>query len=189
MISGALVLLYISKSILNLKIHQAFNSVLCYICFYTLILWFSDLCMTLVYNDMAFMLVTDVPTEPSTSPFISSLSLSSSEENIGKKLLRKLSEQFVMSSDTTATTHTRCQMCLNFSASCSNGPKRLLATRDVSCLYNAAHCFLQSGSSRCSCSCWHRFMTHAFLLFCHFCLSCIQPFEKNAKVKEYTSFE
>uniref|UniRef100_A0A3B3WMN4 Metal transporter n=1 Tax=Poecilia mexicana TaxID=48701 RepID=A0A3B3WMN4_9TELE len=34
----------------------------------------------------------DVPTEPSTSPFISSLSLSSSEENIGKKLLRKLSE-------------------------------------------------------------------------------------------------
>lgn len=37
---------------------------------------------------------SDVPTEsqPSTSPFISSLSLSSSEENIGKKLLRKLSE-------------------------------------------------------------------------------------------------
>uniref|UniRef100_A0A8D0A3U2 Metal transporter n=1 Tax=Sander lucioperca TaxID=283035 RepID=A0A8D0A3U2_SANLU len=36
----------------------------------------------------------DVPTEshPSTSPLISSLSLSSSEENIGKKLLRKLSE-------------------------------------------------------------------------------------------------
>ncbi|TNN75286.1 Metal transporter CNNM3 [Liparis tanakae] len=36
----------------------------------------------------------DVPTEsqPSTSPFISSLSLSGSEENIGKKLLRKLSE-------------------------------------------------------------------------------------------------
>lgn len=37
---------------------------------------------------------SDVPKEsqPSTSPFISSLSLSSSEENIGKKLLRKLSE-------------------------------------------------------------------------------------------------
>ncbi|XP_063348169.1 metal transporter CNNM1 [Pelmatolapia mariae] len=37
----------------------------------------------------------DVPTEsqPSTSPFISSLSLSSSEENIGKKLLRKLSNK------------------------------------------------------------------------------------------------
>uniref|UniRef100_A0A3P9Q4W8 Metal transporter n=1 Tax=Poecilia reticulata TaxID=8081 RepID=A0A3P9Q4W8_POERE len=34
----------------------------------------------------------NVPTEPSTSPFISSLSLSSSEENIGKKLLRKLSD-------------------------------------------------------------------------------------------------
>ncbi|XP_029963018.1 metal transporter CNNM1 isoform X1 [Salarias fasciatus] len=36
----------------------------------------------------------DVPTEsqPSTSPFISSLSLSSSEENLGKKLLRKLSK-------------------------------------------------------------------------------------------------
>lgn len=38
--------------------------------------------------------LSDVPTEshPSTSPLISSLSLSSSEENIGKKLLRKLSE-------------------------------------------------------------------------------------------------
>ncbi|XP_044228769.1 metal transporter CNNM1 [Thunnus albacares] len=37
----------------------------------------------------------DVPTEsqPSTSPLISSLSLSSSEENIGKKLLRKLSNK------------------------------------------------------------------------------------------------
>ncbi|XP_008277967.1 metal transporter CNNM1 [Stegastes partitus] len=37
----------------------------------------------------------DVPTvsQPSTSPFISSLSLSSSEENIGKKLLRKLSNK------------------------------------------------------------------------------------------------
>ncbi|KAM9847646.1 metal transporter CNNM1 [Aulostomus maculatus] len=37
----------------------------------------------------------DVPTEsqPSTSPFISSRSLSSSEENIGKKLLRKLSNK------------------------------------------------------------------------------------------------
>uniref|UniRef100_A0A667XZC7 Metal transporter n=1 Tax=Myripristis murdjan TaxID=586833 RepID=A0A667XZC7_9TELE len=37
----------------------------------------------------------DVPTEsqPSTSPFISSLSLSSSEETIGKKLLRKLSNK------------------------------------------------------------------------------------------------
>ncbi|XP_069548720.1 metal transporter CNNM1 [Brachyistius frenatus] len=37
----------------------------------------------------------DVPREsqPSTSPFISSLSLSSSEENIGKKLLRKLSNK------------------------------------------------------------------------------------------------
>ncbi|XP_038593419.1 metal transporter CNNM1 [Micropterus salmoides] len=37
----------------------------------------------------------DVPTEsqPSTSPFISSLSLSSSDENIGKKLLRKLSNK------------------------------------------------------------------------------------------------
>ncbi|KAK2824286.1 hypothetical protein Q5P01_021461 [Channa striata] len=37
----------------------------------------------------------DVPAEsqPSTSPFISSLSLSSSEENIGKKLLRKLSNK------------------------------------------------------------------------------------------------
>ncbi|KAF0027464.1 hypothetical protein F2P81_020205 [Scophthalmus maximus] len=37
----------------------------------------------------------DVPTEsrPSASPFISSLSLSSSEENIGKKLLRKLSNK------------------------------------------------------------------------------------------------
>uniref|UniRef100_A0A672IK56 Metal transporter n=1 Tax=Salarias fasciatus TaxID=181472 RepID=A0A672IK56_SALFA len=37
----------------------------------------------------------DVPTEsqPSTSPFISSLSLSSSEENLGKKLLRKLSNK------------------------------------------------------------------------------------------------
>ncbi|KAM4591068.1 metal transporter CNNM1 [Odontesthes bonariensis] len=35
----------------------------------------------------------DVSTEPSTSPFISSLSLSSSEVNIGKKLLRKLSNK------------------------------------------------------------------------------------------------
>uniref|UniRef100_A0A3Q3KY13 Metal transporter n=1 Tax=Mastacembelus armatus TaxID=205130 RepID=A0A3Q3KY13_9TELE len=35
----------------------------------------------------------DVHTEPSTSPFISSLSLSSSEENIGKRLLRKLSNK------------------------------------------------------------------------------------------------
>ncbi|XP_017268216.1 metal transporter CNNM1 [Kryptolebias marmoratus] len=35
----------------------------------------------------------DVPTEPSTSPFISSLSLTSSEENVGKKLLRKLSNK------------------------------------------------------------------------------------------------
>ncbi|KAM3606117.1 uncharacterized protein V6R79_010781 [Siganus canaliculatus] len=37
----------------------------------------------------------DVPTEsqPSTSPFISSRSLSSSDENIGKKLLRKLSNK------------------------------------------------------------------------------------------------
>ncbi|XP_013878698.1 metal transporter CNNM1 [Austrofundulus limnaeus] len=35
----------------------------------------------------------DVPTEPCTSPFISSLSLSSSEENVGKKLLRKLSNK------------------------------------------------------------------------------------------------
>nr|XP_046258195.1 metal transporter CNNM1 [Scatophagus argus] len=37
----------------------------------------------------------DVPAEsqPSTSPFISSLSLSSSEENIGKRLLRKLSNK------------------------------------------------------------------------------------------------
>ncbi|MEQ2265945.1 hypothetical protein XENORESO_015151, partial [Xenotaenia resolanae] len=35
----------------------------------------------------------DVPTEPTTSPFISSLSLSSSEENIGKMLLRKLSNK------------------------------------------------------------------------------------------------
>ncbi|CAN9499816.1 unnamed protein product [Ophioblennius macclurei] len=37
----------------------------------------------------------DVPTEsqPSTSPFISSLSLSSSDENLGKKLLRKLSNK------------------------------------------------------------------------------------------------
>lgn len=41
-----------------------------------------------------FSSLSDVPTEsqPCTSPFISSLSLSSSEENIGKKLLRKLSE-------------------------------------------------------------------------------------------------
>uniref|UniRef100_A0A3P9HHP3 Metal transporter n=1 Tax=Oryzias latipes TaxID=8090 RepID=A0A3P9HHP3_ORYLA len=35
----------------------------------------------------------DVLTEVSTSPFISSLSLSSSEENMGKKLLRKLSNK------------------------------------------------------------------------------------------------
>ncbi|KAM8737979.1 metal transporter CNNM1 [Acanthopagrus schlegelii] len=36
----------------------------------------------------------DVPeSQPSTSPFISSLSLSSSEENIGKKILRKLSNK------------------------------------------------------------------------------------------------
>ncbi|XP_037535243.1 metal transporter CNNM1-like [Nematolebias whitei] len=35
----------------------------------------------------------DVPTEPSTSPVISSLSLSSSEENVGMKILRKLSNK------------------------------------------------------------------------------------------------
>ncbi|XP_061601635.1 metal transporter CNNM1 isoform X1 [Cololabis saira] len=35
----------------------------------------------------------DVPTEPSISPFISSLSLSSSDENIGKKILRRLSNK------------------------------------------------------------------------------------------------
>uniref|UniRef100_A0A8C6UJV8 Metal transporter n=1 Tax=Neogobius melanostomus TaxID=47308 RepID=A0A8C6UJV8_9GOBI len=45
----------------------------------------------------------DIPdSPPSTSPFISSLSLSSSEETIGKKLLRKISETFVMTCFRTA---------------------------------------------------------------------------------------
>uniref|UniRef100_A0A3Q3WGC3 Metal transporter n=1 Tax=Mola mola TaxID=94237 RepID=A0A3Q3WGC3_MOLML len=53
-------------------------------------------------NDTVFLRMDEIPyinedrpesySQPSTSPFISSLSLSSSEENIGKKLLRKLSE-------------------------------------------------------------------------------------------------
>lgn len=76
---------------------------------------------------------SDVPTEsqPSTSPFISSLSLSSSEETIGKKLLRKLSEWAICHELMRQHAHTP-QMCPNFSGRHSNTDGCFLATGDVS---------------------------------------------------------
>uniref|UniRef100_A0A3B4U171 Metal transporter n=1 Tax=Seriola dumerili TaxID=41447 RepID=A0A3B4U171_SERDU len=63
-------------------------------------------------NDTVFLRMDEIPyiredrpesygenSQPSTSPFISSLSLSSSEENIGKKLLRKLNKRRKKSRD------------------------------------------------------------------------------------------
>lgn len=79
---------------------------------------------------------SDVPTEShlSTSPFISSLSLSGSEDNIGKKLLRKLSEWAYLSpTPVWQHTHTYRQMCANFSVRRTNSVGCILATGDVLC--------------------------------------------------------
>lgn len=78
-------------------------------------------CDVYLYNTVRLIAVyslsapSDGPPEsqPSTSPLISSLSLSSSEENIGKKLLRKLSECTPISQPTQTTDgHQMCTKLL-----------------------------------------------------------------------------
>lgn len=94
--------------------------------------------------------LSDVPAEsqPSTSPFISSLSLSSSEENIGKRLLRKLSEWAI---------------CHEWHPHIPSDVSKLLSSAEY--LSNrwcvmplaATYSFLESRSSSCSCPFWLRY--------------------------------
>lgn len=93
--------------------------------------------------------LSDVPTEsqPSTSPLISSLSLSSSEENIGKKLLRKLSEWAICLEHRCNSTPTHTVRCAQtFSVRHSNSAGCILATGDVSypSLYPTLSCWADS---------------------------------------------
>lgn len=101
------------------------------------------LCSSSLWRPSPRLSLSDVPTEsqPSTSPFISSLSLSSSEENIGKKLLRKLSEwatcHKLWSDSTPPHTHTHTDsssvMPQTFLSRHSNSNACILATGDASC--------------------------------------------------------
>lgn len=94
----------------------------------------------------------DVPadSQPSTSPFISSLSLSSSEENIGKKLLRKLSEWATCHERRYSSTPTRTVTCAQKLGQTQKRYPEYLSNRWCVVWLAATYTLLQSSSSGCS---------------------------------------